>query len=507
VRDRPFGVMRGRGAAVSVVRMAPEKISSDPYATLRSRRYLGLLVFAAVLGVPISAGAYWFLQLADNLQTWVFRNLPTAVGFQREPLWWPVIPLAFAGLLVGAIIRYVPGQGGESPAAGFKPGTPVSIPALPGIAVAAMAGIGLGAVVGPEAPLIALGGGLAVVALKLVKSGQPPELAAMIAATGSFAALSTLLGSPLAGAFLLMEAAGLGGLMAAIVLVPGLLAAGIGTLIFTGLGSWTGYGVPSLKIPNLPPATTPTAAEFGWALVAGLGAGVIAVSLRRGALVMRTRVEPIPLVAVPLIGLATAGLAIAYQYTTGKGMSDILFDGQSELPKLILQNATFSLGALLLILLLKGVAYFGAMAGFRGGPIFPSLFLGAAGGLALSHAPGLSTMAGLSMGIAAMTAGMVRLPFTSVLLTALFLQPDGITLMPLMIVSVVVSYLVVVRFTPTSQLNVPQSPTTPPDSATLDAPSPSAPYPDDPAVAVDSGAVDPVAVDPVTVHPPGVTRA
>ncbi|MGF7238046.1 MAG: chloride channel protein [Frankia sp.] len=435
--------------------MASPVRSQDPFAALRSRRYLVLLAFAAVLGVPISAGAYWFIRLANNLQTWVYQDLPTAVGFQRAPSWWPLLPLVCAGILVGLIIRYVPGGGGESPAAGFSPGRPVSIPALPGIAVAALVGIGLGPVVGPEGPLIALGAGLAVVALRLLRREQPNELVAMVAATGSFAAISTLLGSPLAGAFLLLEAAGLGGVTEAIVLVPGLLAAGIGTLIFTGLGSWTGYGNQSLAIGNLPTAAAPTTAEFGWALVAGIAAGLLSTALRRGALLARPHVERVPVAVVPLIGLATAGLAIAYREATGKGWSDVLFSGQSALPALITNSAGYSLGALLLLLVCKGLAYLGAMAGFRGGPIFPSMFLGAAGGLALAHAPGLSMMAGLAMGIAGMTAGMVRLPFSAVLLTSLFLQHDGTTVMPLSIVAAVISFLVVVRLTPTEFLNAP----------------------------------------------------
>ena len=61
--------------------------------------------------------------------------------------------------------------------------------------------------------------------------------ATVIAAAGSFAAISTLLGSPLLAAFLLLEASGLGGPMLGVVLVPGLLAAGVGTLIFVGLDS------------------------------------------------------------------------------------------------------------------------------------------------------------------------------------------------------------------------------------------------------------------------------
>jgi hypothetical protein len=39
-----------------------------------------------------------------------------------------------------------------------------------------------------------------------------------------------------------MEASGLGGAMLELVLVPGLLAAGIGSLVFIGLKAWTGTG-------------------------------------------------------------------------------------------------------------------------------------------------------------------------------------------------------------------------------------------------------------------------
>ena len=60
-------------------------------------------------------------------------------------------------------------------------------------------------------PLIAVGGGLAVLAVRLARRPVPKQAASVLAATGSFAAVSTLLGSPLLGAFLLMEASGLGG--------------------------------------------------------------------------------------------------------------------------------------------------------------------------------------------------------------------------------------------------------------------------------------------------------
>jgi hypothetical protein len=71
----------------------------DPAAILRSRRYVGLLVLAAVLGVPISAAAYGFLALVAKLQEWVFTDLPRALALTAPrcggrcrcspwPAWW-----------------------------------------------------------------------------------------------------------------------------------------------------------------------------------------------------------------------------------------------------------------------------------------------------------------------------------------------------------------------------------------------------------------------------------
>jgi hypothetical protein len=45
-----------------------------------------------------------------------------------------------------------------------------------------------------------------------------------------------------------MEAAGIGGPLLGVVLLPGLLAAGVGALIFVGLDSWTGFGTFSLEV-------------------------------------------------------------------------------------------------------------------------------------------------------------------------------------------------------------------------------------------------------------------
>ena len=431
----------------------------DPQTLLRSKNYLRLLILAAVLGAPISAAAYGFLYLVGYLQGEVFTHLPNGLGFHGEPPWWPLPMLAIAGLLVGPVIRYLPGKGGHSPADGFKMHGPPGSKELPGVLLAALATLVFGVVLGPEAPLIALGGGLAVLAVRLARRDMPAQASAVVAAAGSFAAISTLFGSPILGAFLLMEASGLGGAMLQVVLLPGLLASGVGALIFVGLDAWTGVGTFSLSIPGLPHFTRPNIAEFGWALVIGVAAPFVGVAIRRLALLLRPHVERRVLIALPVAGLAVAGLAIAYAEGTGKSSSDVLFSGQTGLPTLISHAASYSVGALVLLLACKGLAYGVSLSGFRGGPTFPALYLGAAGGIAMSHLPGLPLVAGVAMGIGAMSAVMLTLPLTSVLLATVLLFSDGLAVMPLVIVAVVVAYVIAARLAPPPAASAAPAPT------------------------------------------------
>ena len=110
--------------------------------------------------------------------------------------------------------------------------------------------------------------------------------------------------------------------------------------------------------------------------------------------------------------------------------------------------ADHTVGALLLLLLCKSLAYACSLVAFRGGPTFPALFLGAAGGIALSHLPGLPLVPAVAMGLAATSAAMLQLPLTSVLLATLVLGADGVTVMPLVVVAVTVSYVASARLTP-----------------------------------------------------------
>jgi H+/Cl- antiporter ClcA len=427
---------------------AADPPAPDPLALLRSRRYVGILVLAAVIGVPVSMAAYGFLALVDQLQELLFDDLPGALGLDPAPAWWPLPLLVASGFLVALAIRRLPGRGGHSPADGFHPSGPVPPRELPGIVLAAVGTLSFGVVLGPEAPLMLLGSGLGVLAVKLAARDAPPQAAAVIAAAGSFAAISSILGSPLLGAFLLLEAAGLSGPMVGLVLLPGLLCAGIGSLIFLGLDSITGLGSFTLTIPGLPAFDRLTVAMFAWALVFGALAPFLGRGIQLLALRVRAVVEPRMVLLMPVLGAAIALLAIGFGEVTDHPANVVLFSGQDAIGPLVQNASEWSVGALLLLVACKSLAYGLAMSSFRGGPVFPSILIGAAGGMAASHLPGLELIPAVAMGIGAMCTVMLSLPLTATLFATVLLGTDGTAALPVVIVAVVVAYVVMARITP-----------------------------------------------------------
>jgi H+/Cl- antiporter ClcA len=154
------------------------------------------------------------------------------------------------------------------------------------------------------------------------------------------------------------------------------------------------------------------------------------------------------MIVLPLAGVVVAVLTIIYTQATGKPSSDMLFSGENDIGPLVDHAASYSVGTLLLLLVFKTLAYGVSRGSFRGGPIFPALFIGAAGGIAMSHLPGLPLVAGVAMGIGAVMAATTKLPLTSVLIASLLLLSDAVKVMPLVILAVVVAYVAVAHIEP-----------------------------------------------------------
>src|SRR6476619_4268350 len=121
----------------------------DPAAILRSRGFVALLVFAAVIGIVVSLIGWGFLELVHAVQVWVFTDLPSGLGLDPVPTWWPLPICTLAGLPVAFAIARLPGTGGHVPAHGLQVGS-TQPNMVPGVALAALGTLGLGLVLGPE---------------------------------------------------------------------------------------------------------------------------------------------------------------------------------------------------------------------------------------------------------------------------------------------------------------------------------------------------------------------
>ncbi len=224
----------------------------DPEALIRSRQYRRLLVLSAVVGVLVSLACWAFLEVTHAVQERLYKDVPQSLGFDSPPWWWPLPILTVAGLLIAIAVVHLPGRGGHEPSEGLHTGAPTKATELPGVLLAAVATIGLGLVLGPEAPLIALGTGLSMLLVDRARGPVAEQARVVIAAVAAFAALATIFGSPVVGAVIIIEAAGLGGPTLPLVLLPGLMASGIGSLVFVGIGSLTGLSSVPMRCRRWP---------------------------------------------------------------------------------------------------------------------------------------------------------------------------------------------------------------------------------------------------------------
>ena len=155
-----------------------------------------------------------------------------------------------------------------------------------------------------------------------------------MAACGAFAALSFIFESPLAAAIILIEATGIGGPRLPMVMVPGLLAAGIGSLVSIGMGSFTGldtsnYALGALALPDF---ARPDFVDFVWTIPFAVAVAIGMFVILRAARVLYGLVESREFLLLPLAGLAVAGLAIAFDAATEHSVNDVLFSGETALP-------------------------------------------------------------------------------------------------------------------------------------------------------------------------------
>jgi H+/Cl- antiporter ClcA len=398
--------------------------------------YLRVVALAALIGIPAAVAAALFLGVIHASETWLWHDLPAALGFDAPP-WFLIVGLPVIGaLLVVAARQFLPGDGGHSPLEGLKAGgTPLAH--VPGVILAATGTLAFGAVLGPEMPVIALGAAVGVLANRLVRLGPREQTA--VANAGSFSAISALFGGPLVAGMLLVESGLSMGTALLPALLPGLVAAGIGYLVFVGLGSWEGLNAPGLQVPNLPPYDGEIVADLILAIAVGLVAGLVLAGVRE----LGRRIDGVqPRAGMPVLLLA-GGLAIGLLALVGQGLGadsqDVLFSGQASLGAV---TGASSLWLVLVLLITKGLAYAVSLgAGFRGGPIFPAIFVGVAVASIPVVALGSSPTWAIAVGSAAGMAAQTRLLISPLLLASLLVGPEGSDLIPAAVLAAATAWI------------------------------------------------------------------
>ena len=408
---------------------------------LRRPGYLRLLLICGAIGIPVSMAAFGFLALEHELRDVLWEDLPDAAGFDAAPDWWGIPALIVAGVLVAVAVLKLPGGGGHVPAdtVGAAPTDPRH---LPGILLAGLASLCLGAVIGPEGILLAVGSG---VALLLVpgrwRTGHPSN-AALIGASGAFAAISTILGSPVIAAVFMIEAVGFGGAQLFALMLPGLLAAGIGALMFTGLGDWTGIEIQTLGIPNVPDFPRPDIFDVLWSVPLGIGCALVAFGVRLAARRVLAAIRGRPLPLIPVAGACVGAAACAYAVATGHPPEEALFSGQETIGTLVGDPGHWTEAELAMLAACYAFGYAVSLAAFRGGPIFPAVMLGVTFGVLLDGLPGLGRSPAIAIGMAAFAVAMLRLPLASIVLVTVLLGPADIGVVPLAIVAAIAAFVV-----------------------------------------------------------------
>ena len=410
-------------------------------------RYVRVLLLAALVGVPAAAAAVVFSSLLHGAESLVWHDLPEAAGWSEPPWWFVLAVPALGGVIVAAALR-LPGHGGHAAVEGLSLAE-VPLRHLPGILLASLASLSLGLVLGPEAPLVALGLALGLVAGRLVEDGSTE--AQILAFAGAYAALSTVFGGPLTSALLLFEVVAASGRFPSAqlgrLLVPGFVAAGVGSLIFTGVRDWPGVHELVMRLPALPAYPTVQIADLAWCLVVAALAAAVVVASQAGAAALAARVKPRPALALVVGGLFVGLAAVVFRELADRPVDLVLFSGVGALGPTIAEGSAAVLAALLVA---KGLAYAVSLgAGFRGGQVFPAVALGVAVAvLAADLLPGLGLTPAVVAGVAAGAAAAIRAPFFGALLAALLVGSAAAETIPIAVIAAVAGWLVASALSP-----------------------------------------------------------
>ncbi|GAA3610264.1 ion channel protein [Microlunatus ginsengisoli] len=396
-------------------------------------KQLAMLAIPALIVGVASALILWLLNTgAGLLEGVLWTSIPSSLGLPDDSRLWTFVVLTVIGAAVGLVVWQIPGHAGHDSATTELVAPPLPLKVIPGLALAVLLSLAGGVSLGPENPIIAINVAISVALLGKLWPKIPPRLILMLAAAGTIGALFD---TPVAAALIFTG-------MAASIPGPGalfdklflpLVSAGAGAITMTLLGQ------ESMAFP-VPPYPQAHAID----LLTGTIIAAVAVLLGLAAAVALPRVHTLfHRMRNPLIYTTIGGLVLGLLGAIGGRIT--LFKGLSQTDQLLTNYAQYGFWTLLSFALIKVVALvISASAGFRGGRIFPAVFIGAALGLA-AHALVPSIPVGLAVGCGAFGATLAIARDGWVALFIGVITSGGMTILPILCIVILPTWLMVSR--------------------------------------------------------------
>lgn len=392
----------------------------------RARIMLLLSLPAVAIGIASSLILIVVMKIASVLQNLLWQRLPGTLGIAQDSPFWIIAILTLTGIAVGLVIRFSQGHAGPDPACEPLIGAPVPPSALPGLIVALILGLAGGVSLGPEHPIMTVNIALAVaIGARLLPRVNRMEWT-ILASAGTIGAL---FGTPVAAALILSQT--LNGSSEVPLwdrLFAPLMAAAAGALT-TGL-----FFHPHFSLPIAHYGQMEMTDILSGAIVAAIAiaAGMVAVwCLPRLHAMMHQMKNPV-------LVLGIGGFILGILGVIGGPVS--LFKGLDEMQQMV-ANQAFSTSDYFLLAVIKLAALVVAAAsGFRGGRIFPAVFVGVALGLMLhEHVPAVPAAITVSCAILGIVLVVTRDGWLSLFMAAVVVP--NTTLLPLLCIVMLPAWL------------------------------------------------------------------
>ncbi len=392
----------------------------------RARTMLLLSIPAILIGIASSLVLIVAMKIAAVLQSILWSDLPAHIGIAADSPLWIIAILTLTGIAVGLVVRYSPGHGGPDPATESLIGAPIATSALPGLLAALILGLAGGVSLGPEHPIMVVNIALAVA----LGSRLFPRVSSLdwtiLAASGTIGAL---FGTPIAAALIFSQTLNSSSDVPLWDrLFAPLLAAAAGALT-TGIFFHPNFTLP---IPHYPHLRIVDIISGAIVTLIAIAVGMVAVWClpRLHALIHRLK--------NPVLMLGIGGFLLGILGVIGGHIT--LFKGLDEMQQLA-SSQTLGAGDFLLIAVVKLAALvLAAACGFRGGRIFPAVFVGVSLGLMLhAHVEAVPAAITISCAILGLVLVVTRDGWLSLFMAAVVV-PDT-TLLPLLCIVMLPAWL------------------------------------------------------------------